>query len=618
MATLGAIDSPSRSTKRVRQGWNGEVITQPASFRSRRMTGGATDILLAFLTLSLPMVAFSSVLIALVFYYRITQATSGLEHLRVPGVEPYNELGGAYYVDINATTLVFIASWSSSLAPILVGATITLYSFPVAKDYLRRTQSGTLESLLTPYQLSILLRFINGSPTNALWNWLKYLVFWNGKRQKQSPALKRVALLTILAIFLAFVVLAADTWLHITTKTVPLLHTWVESSSSNNYSMSLRASCVNSTFTKRTDALEKCALYRSVSGAVLYRPFTVNKIYNNISDEIRVRRHANLYAYLAPPPTESLAARDYTAHTFAITTNCTPVTKLCNLTIGQNTTFYCSESWRGDLTNGICPSCDAHWQPVYFNDSTKAFNLSYQSTGVGNPFYYGLAAAIGRSGGPNNDSELITSRTGAVNFVLDCTSTVYDVNYDSINGTVTRFDAKPSNESVTNLFQGSGARTGFATEYLYLKQAAWLSIQQHTAVDLANQMAMAFSISFATLGAANLNPSAAINTQVRTTSLVTRLPVGPFYLLVGANLMFTVLGCILAIYASCANRGEDTCEVQSRLSIEGIVANYLEGEYARLPAKHIEDLFVEKNGQESSRVILDRSRLGGFSMFQVQ
>lgn len=45
----------------------------------------------------------------------------------------YQDYSRVFYVSINATKLVFISSWSSSVAPTLLGFVMSLWSFPIAR-----------------------------------------------------------------------------------------------------------------------------------------------------------------------------------------------------------------------------------------------------------------------------------------------------------------------------------------------------------------------------------------------------------------------------------------------------------------------------------------------------
>lgn len=165
------------------------------------MTGKFKDIGLAFFLVSIPLFVFSVVLLGLVSHFRVSHGHVPYSSLDFPGSQ---DEAGVYYVNLSATKLIFIASWSSSLAPALVGFALTMFSFPIAHNYLQHTREQRKIDLLTPYQLSIVLRLFTGGSLGALWTWVKYLHRWRSRRQSQAPALKGTAVLATLCTFLAY------------------------------------------------------------------------------------------------------------------------------------------------------------------------------------------------------------------------------------------------------------------------------------------------------------------------------------------------------------------------------------------------------------------------------
>lgn len=87
------------------------------------MSGRLSDLGLSFVVLTIPMLLFSVCLIGLVFHFRLTPPSKIFENLYVDG----QDNAGVYYINLSATFLVFIASWSSSLARALTGFALTLF-----------------------------------------------------------------------------------------------------------------------------------------------------------------------------------------------------------------------------------------------------------------------------------------------------------------------------------------------------------------------------------------------------------------------------------------------------------------------------------------------------------
>jgi hypothetical protein len=198
-----------------------------------------------------------------------------------------------------------------------------------------------------------------------------------------------------------------------------------------------------------------------------------------------------------------------------------------------------------------------------------------------------------------NDPELVSGVHGATVFALFCNATVYDLEYTSINGTITRFITKPSNISTVNIIQGSQQYTYVGDPNLL--QASSIAGFSNTSQEMADQFALAYSQT--ALGAASsaftLQP--AIESQLRTDMLVARVPKAPLVCLLLSNLLLAALGIVLTIIAFFAVRGE-TGEVQARLSIPALVAAQFEGKRARDRVESVEDLFEERRGGRGPRI----------------
>lgn len=113
-------------------------------------------------------------------------------------VAPYSDLGGdAFYIDVNSTLLVFIASWMSSLAPLLTGFLISLAGFPIAQKLLEDTIHRP-HALPTLAQLAIIIKFCSGAPCSGLWD---LLVRYRCRIAKHTPSrmLNSLTMVTITA-----------------------------------------------------------------------------------------------------------------------------------------------------------------------------------------------------------------------------------------------------------------------------------------------------------------------------------------------------------------------------------------------------------------------------------
>lgn len=331
---------------------------------------------------------------------------------------------------------------------------------------------------------------------------------------------------------------------------------------------------------------------------------------NNLSETVSVYNDGPdpTYAYLGIPSPQDGTIWDFTATTFGIQTQCKPVSDACNLVAdsGASTPFRCTEAFNGNLEGG-----SNGWQTAYFPDQSMNENDSDTSQFV-NPFYYGMAAlfrdaaTLGGSGLPN----LVNPVHGGTAFVLLCSITTYDIEYDSINGTVTRFVTTPSNVTAANVWSVPVINSDVTTQHLQIA-ALTAALLANDAQDLADQFAVAYSKIALAVGAQSVQGAPALAVQQRNTFLATRLPLAPLFSLVTANLLFVVVGIVMTVVAL-LNSGGGTREIQSRLSIVGLVADRFESTRASLPTRSLADVFEEHEGKSSSHVVIERSTAGGY------
>lgn len=315
----------------------------------------------------------------------------------------------------------------------------------------------------------------------------------------------------------------------------------------------------------------------------------------------------SIYAYLGIPASDALSQRDYAATTFGISTHCKPISNECNLIayIGSSTPFECTPAFFGDVTQA-----PGMFISTYLTDATMSSNDTIN--GIQNPFYVGLAAIVNQQIGSSLTAspEIITPVHGGVSFVLLCAATVYDIQYNSVNGTVTKFIATPSNDSTVNIWQGSMAFPLLGSPQL--QQAASLAALSSSAQELADKIAFAYSKLALAMGAEAVTPTPALAAQERSSSLVARVPAAPLFTLVVANLLFVAIGVIFTLVALGTSGGE-VRDVQARLNIAGLVADHFEGAKARRGVESIDELFEERDGHSSIRVAIDRVPGGGYA-----
>ena len=179
-------DDPSGGTKVRKRPWKGT------------MGGSSLEILLASAFLVVPMVALTVTLIALVFRHQMPDNNSSYSYEN----ETALALGSAFYVDYSSTTLVYIASLSSTLATLLISAAMLLFSFSLAQDIATNSDRAAASHLPSPYQMDLLIRMIDGR-LMVLGSYLLYVCGLKKRRTRIVPVVRHA-----FSVLGAFVLLA--------------------------------------------------------------------------------------------------------------------------------------------------------------------------------------------------------------------------------------------------------------------------------------------------------------------------------------------------------------------------------------------------------------------------
>lgn len=124
----------------------------------------------------LPLLALSVILLALVYLKKV--GSLGSSQSEVPG--------GFYLVDFPAARLMFVSSWSSSVAPLLVSVATGLYLFQTSRVLIEKSIHPDSSGLPTSYEVALLLGLSSGSPLKLA----KYLLHCFTTKIKSSPLLR--------------------------------------------------------------------------------------------------------------------------------------------------------------------------------------------------------------------------------------------------------------------------------------------------------------------------------------------------------------------------------------------------------------------------------------------
>jgi hypothetical protein len=183
-----------------------QVAQQPAWKTQKKMNGARRDIFWALACILVPMLGLSALIIGLVLANRVKSNDETDSALAIPQRQDTDD--SAYYVHINSTTFATIASWSSTVAPLLIMAAMSLASFPVARNLKDRSASDSTD-LPTPFQLGLLLETLTGS-IMSLWNFIRYRR-WEHKHSIASLLRSALTVLVVSSV-VAYAITGIDTW----------------------------------------------------------------------------------------------------------------------------------------------------------------------------------------------------------------------------------------------------------------------------------------------------------------------------------------------------------------------------------------------------------------------
>ena len=410
----------------------------------------------------------------------------------------------------------------------------------------------------------------------------------------------------------SILVSAADLWLHLTTSTVPFTHVSAISDP-GLYSFGLGPECLatNNSFKAQEDAREKldapiCSI--SMQSFATLRNSTVSlQVLGNDSADAAVYTHTAAdgtpYTYLGVSPRDSLAEQDFTARTYGGHASCSLISQRCQFDRDYYTVNYnCSRVFDGKLRNAYVGS-------KFFTNASMQQIAPY--SGVQNPYYVALTslktideAAV--PGGSSNPDFVSNEYHQAVGFIVGCNMTIYDVEYDRVNGQISRFDTRVSNTSVNNIWHTS---TG------YLQNTAdWTApIQQaiNTAIlgsassqEFADKVALAFSKATLAMGAQSVQPRPALAAQARRIALVARIPTAALIATVVFCSLFIIAGLLLTSMAIWASQFRNVPDIQARLGITGLVADRFEERKMHRKIEDSDALFQEYYGEKPKRVAI--------------
>ncbi|KAF2677830.1 hypothetical protein K458DRAFT_436235 [Lentithecium fluviatile CBS 122367] len=591
-----------------------------------------------------------------------------------------------YYVDFPAARLAFISSWSSTVSFALVGFLMAIAAYVNAAALLAASERGEEDELPSPHQMSLLLRVLNAELMvlwDLAVSKIKK-VFWTREKndlsvepiKRTSPILGASIMIFLAGIILSLLVQAADVYFHIAAESVEFVQVQELPSVAHHYSRGLAPWCLD-----RPDQgplgpkkfwgcaiTAQAAPYNNATSIAPTNATIIQDLKNSVSDQHQILNFTDegnvSYAVIAPANVGS--DQDWKASSFAVSTTCSVITEnacnvsdpITNASDGQGSPimlvpFVCTKNRTGidisgNLTShntkthmlnfhkyasesppflatamktptGLSPS--EIMKSIQDDDANEVFSNPWQALVTRKiPFalqgdFENLPLSF------RNDSRVWKHNLLGAFTLMFCNVTVWDVIYTTSGGQVTALIKSPSNGSTAGISSMSGTRfLGTLANVFQDASTGPESRSSPSAFISSFQLAISKAYSYPLASQMSSRPS--LQAQVRTSKVITRLPVAALWFLVVANLGFAALGTTLAVWALMKAK-PDVHQVHIRLGVSGLAAALFDREQFERSADADEKLFEETNIQGAAavkRVGIVRTNTGGssFAIYPLQ
>lgn len=350
---------------------------------------------------------------------------------------------------------------------------------------------------------------------------------------------------------------------------------------------------------------------QAVATIQLNRP-TKNFISNYTGPTANTKSNVTIY-FLGD--SRSSTALDFRAHTVGMSTQCKIMTSDCYTATNETDylAFSCPGGFQGDLTmcqpniwptdeysSGSCSTGIGFAEDPQLSQTANNIMLGdFSGLGAGeiielfsqNPMYFGTwATGYPTAGDSDNplfygtdddgmaDQQVFANGSTNAIWMLNCSATVYQIEYTYVNGALHTFDAKLASGDWGAFFSAPFAWFSYAMGLQpvesTLRNAAYLAGNTaRNGSDLANIWALAFSRAALALSIGVFEPLANDLEQLRDNAVnVARVPMIPLYLLLSLKLLYVVVVIVLAVGVYCFTHPAETEVVKAQLSVHGLAA----------------------------------------------
>lgn len=569
-------------------------------------------ILLPTLIVIFPMTFLVGGLLGLIFGYRVKSEPSLFTDVSNSDVLRDHTV---VLVNYSATRIVFVASWASTLAPLLAGFVMSLDSFRTALVMFRSSSSADQANLPTPYQYSLLV----GLCLASIGRLRRYFSYSGENDVVVPPILRRAARTLTLTLFLACIVFAADTAVHYSTSTIAFDQISI-SDSKLAYGRALSEACLT---LSRLDnlglpcsrngitAIDDYDTYATGQNEIFFLNHdtsSTSKIVLVDSDPNKGNNSSPQVALLIPQPSILSPFRDFRAETAGVVMSCAAVTNTqCNWTdgvLGEETfsQFNCSDNFYGILGKMARIDDSGHViedpdvpilatkpgsviQYAYFQD--PGLNIPYDAVGdlgtfledsqLINPVYVAIAArfaTISQRAGVDMTSDPgihHVGNTANLDLVLNCKYTTYAVDYSWVNSTarVNTMKASP-NGTLAEIFHGYNLAGAFSSFDNDLADSVLQAALSTNSTEFAESLANGYAKRIMSVIGPFLSARENIEEQTRTPLLVAKVPKVPLAILVACCLAYVIFGVTAATFAYRSLRELDVRDLAFRFSLPAL------------------------------------------------
>lgn len=305
---------------------------------------------------------------------------------------------------------------------------------------------------------------------------------------------------------------------------------------------------------------------------------------------------------------------DFRARTMGISTQCQIMTSRCfdGQIYKYDPSFFCPGGFNGsflqclpnywpatsntDISNcptGIGFSSDPQLSQVAGMQGLSNLNASdaviTSTLFPTNPIYFGTWSHGYPTSGDiynplvaNNDPDVFPPDAANARWLLNCSATVYEIDYTYVNGGLHTFNATLAAPEWGAFYSAPFAwqwgSNGLMPVSAIMQETAFAaSYTARNGTDLARIWAREFSKKALSLSIGVFVPSVNELEQGRNNTVtVTRVPLVPLYMLLGLKFLYVVAVIVLAVGAYCFTHPAETEVVREQLSIKGLVAAHLE------------------------------------------